>query len=204
MINKKGENNPNWKGGTKYINYNCDLCGKHKKGLRWNYLNSKNHFCSRKCQGEWYGKKHIGENNPNFKNRTVKYCCDYCGKECSSQITEYQKYEFHFCSRLCDNNHRIEHKRFSLENNGMWKGGKSFEPYTVEWNEELRVKIRERDNFICAICNNKGKDVHHIDYDKSNCDENNLIILCKKCHSMTNHNRDKWQSYFKENIVWEQ
>ena len=39
--------------------------------------------------------------------------------------------------------------------------------------------------------------VHHIDYDKENCKENNLITLCKQCNSRVNFNRKYWTNYFK-------
>ena len=39
--------------------------------------------------------------------------------------------------------------------------------------------------------------IHHIDYDKKNSVEMNLITLCAKCHSKTNYKRDNWKTYFK-------
>jgi hypothetical protein len=78
-----------------------------------------------------------------------------------------------------------------------WKGGKSFEPYPPTFTKELKAAIRQRDNYTCAIC---GKypafDVHHIDYDKKNCEPENLITLCKNCHAKTNFNREYWKDYF--------
>lgn len=43
----------------------------------------------------------------------------------------------------------------------------------------------------------KKHDVHHIDYNKFNCNPENLITLCKSCHVKTNHNRNYWINYFK-------
>ncbi|MEK6918317.1 MAG: NUMOD3 domain-containing DNA-binding protein [Nanoarchaeota archaeon] len=88
--------------------------------------------------------------------------------------------------------------RFSLEKNPSWKGGISFEPYTSEWNDILKKSIRQRDNNTCQICFNKGKDVHHIDYNKKNCNQENLITLCQRCHSKTGTNREKWKKFFEE------
>ena len=42
----------------------------------------------------------------------------------------------------------------------------------------------------------KVLDVHHIDYNKENCKENNLITLCKQCNLRANKNRDYWYGYF--------
>jgi len=39
--------------------------------------------------------------------------------------------------------------------------------------------------------------IHHIDYNKNNCNINNLIALCQKCHMLTNTKRKEWINYFK-------
>ena len=80
------------------------------------------------------------------------------------------------------------------DKNPSWRGGTSFEPYSVDWTKTLKRSIRERDKYTCQTC---GKEpaifVHHIDYDKKNCKPNNLITLCSSCHAMTNFNRDFWK-----------
>ena len=87
------------------------------------------------------------------------------------------------------------------ENHYNWQGGKTFEEYTVAWTKTLKRSIRERDKYTCRICNEQQGErafsVHHIDYDKKNCDPKNLITLCMSCHLKTNHNRDYWINYFK-------
>ena len=85
--------------------------------------------------------------------------------------------------------------------NPSWRGGKSFEPYTTDWTETLRKAIRERDHYVCQLCNQYGNVIHHIDYDKKNCNPENLINLCQKCNSKVNFNRKYWKDYFiaKEN-----
>ena len=45
---------------------------------------------------------------------------------------------------------------------------------------------------------NRKLNIHHIDYNKQNCNEENLITLCDKCHCRTNFNRDYWFTYFTE------
>ena len=93
----------------------------------------------------------------------------------------------------------------SGEKHYNWKGGISFEPYSLDWKASLRRSIRERDNYVCKICNSLQDkisfDVHHIDYDKKNCDPKNLITLCRICHTKTNHNREYWKEYFKKLIT---
>jgi 5-methylcytosine-specific restriction endonuclease McrA len=82
------------------------------------------------------------------------------------------------------------------EKSPNWRGGISFEPYSLDWTNTLRRAIRERDNYICRLCGQYGQFVHHINYDKKNCNPNNLITLCKRCHGKTNTNRNKWISFF--------
>jgi len=66
---------------------------------------------------------------------------------------------------------------------------------------EIRESIRKRDNYICQLCNKKGKSVHHIDYDKKNCKRNNLITLCLRCNNKVNANRNSWKIFFKNKII---
>ena len=82
-----------------------------------------------------------------------------------------------------------------------WQGGLSFEPYSVDWTETLKRSIRQRDKYICQLCREKGNSVHHIDYDKKNCNPRNLITLCQSCHMKTNFNRKFWQKLFYEKDV---
>ena len=84
--------------------------------------------------------------------------------------------------------------------NGQWQGGKSFEPYSTDWTETLRISIRERDHYICQLCKklqgDRAHSVHHIDYEKRNCNPDNLITLCISCNNKVNLNRDYWKSYW--------
>ena len=77
--------------------------------------------------------------------------------------------------------------------------------YPDIWTDTLRESIRQRDGYMCQMCGIhqdelKGRfkqfDIHHIDYDKDNCDPKNLMTLCRKCHVKTNFNRNYWLTYF--------
>lgn len=86
-------------------------------------------------------------------------------------------------------------------NHPNWNNGSSFEPYSVDWTETLRKSIRERDRYTCQICRKEPViNCHHIDYDKKNCNVNNLVVLCASCHTKTNHNRNYWINYFNKFI----
>lgn len=74
--------------------------------------------------------------------------------------------------------------------------------YSWDWNETLRRAIRERDNYTCQVCGkeyppNGGRKfhVHHIDYNKKNCNPENLITLCISCHMKTTvGNSEEWKN----------
>lgn len=95
----------------------------------------------------------------------------------------------------------LQNKRVKEGKHNWWQGGKSFEEYTTSWTKTLKLSIRERDNFTCQVCGKLQQNitfpVHHIDYDKKNCDPENLITLCASCHSATNSHRRHWKNYFK-------
>ena len=94
---------------------------------------------------------------------------------------------------------------FSGPNNGNWRGGISFEPHSYEFNDELKLAIKIRDDFSCKICGLREKEnaignevfiIHHIDYVKKNSSLDNLVTLCRSCHGKTNGNRHNWMNYF--------
>jgi len=84
----------------------------------------------------------------------------------------------------------------------LWQGGITNSPYSEEWNNYLKEQIRERDGHICQLCFISQDEldtklhVHHIDYNKENCNEENLISLCNSCHGKTSQDREQWQSIF--------
>lgn len=85
------------------------------------------------------------------------------------------------------------------ENSACWKGGISYEPYCIKFNNELKEHIREKYNRKCFICGKEEGErklsIHHVDYNKSTlCNGKmwGLIPLCPSCHSKTNHNRWYW------------
>lgn len=93
----------------------------------------------------------------------------------------------------------------SGENSGTWKGGLSFEKYPEIFKSSRKI-IRNKYNFRCAECGisefqlNRKLDVHHIDFNKKNNNENNLIALCKKCHGNTQRNRQQWIEYYSKKV----
>lgn len=88
------------------------------------------------------------------------------------------------------------------ENHPNWRGGISSEPYSFEFDANLKCVIRERDDFSCQNCGKREEQIgrtlhiHHIDYDKRNNEETNLVTLCPSCHSKTLFGRQAWMAMF--------
>jgi hypothetical protein len=142
-------------------------------------------------------KKKMSNNSASYiDGRTLEkhYCID-----CEELLNNYSATRCKSCANKGKNNPMFG-KVFELA--GNWQGGISFELYPFEFNNTLKVFIRDRDNHECQLCHTKeinldrALDVHHIDYDKKNCLQKNLISLCLKCHMKTNTNRDYWFAYF--------
>lgn len=85
---------------------------------------------------------------------------------------------------------------------GKWEKFTKREPYSQNWDEIFRRKIRKRDNQICMLCGvhreklNKALSVHHINYDKKLTIPKNCVSLCHSCHLKTSFNRKPWTLLF--------
>lgn len=95
----------------------------------------------------------------------------------------------------------------SGENSHLWRGGVSTGKYSYpkEWNSALKKRIRDRDNHRCQYpdCGYSDLDegcakldVHHIDGNKQNCSEYNLISLCHGHHMFVESEPSNWINYF--------
>ena len=97
----------------------------------------------------------------------------------------------------CDEINRSE------EGHWNWRGGISFEPYCrIFKDKSFKNSIKARDNYECQNpdCWHKDKvlHIHHIDYNKKNCDENNLITLCRSCNARANINREYYLTLYRD------
>ena len=93
-----------------------------------------------------------------------------------------------------ENNSQFGNKgRITGEKNPNWNNGASLIPYGIEFTKELKESIREACDNRCFLCGEQPKYrllIHHIDYNKKNNQEDNLIALCRKCH-MKAHNEER-------------
>lgn len=157
-------------------------------------------YCSTKCYWALYNQNHKQERKRYYDNsiqlvNKITCKCAFCDKEIYLPKRKIKKKNF--CSIMCANRERAKEQM-----GGLWEEGKSFGQYGLAWTRKLRKTIRERDNYICQLCNKQKtqlkKDlfIHHIDYMKINNLPFNLISLCNSCHTLTNHKRKYFTKFF--------
>lgn len=198
------------------IKYYCK-CGNQICYTTFKYGKGRCRYCANKgTRNGFFGKHHtkkikkhlslqhigimIGKLSPLYiDGRSIKkyYCID-CNIPISFIVGFYGKSR---CRKCADKQHSLE---MSGKNNPNYINGLSYSLYTSDFNESIKKYIRERDNHICQNpdCNKTEKenkqalDVHHIDYNKENCKEENLISLCHNCNVKANYNRDYYFALF--------
>jgi len=138
-------------------------------------------------------------------NSTTYLSCDtkleyLCPHGHIGSISFYNWYKLSQRCPIC------RHKSFIGQGNPNWKGGVSFEPYDSMWYlPGYKEKIKFRDGYKCQNPACSGNDnvltIHHIDYNKKNCSEDNLITLCRCCNSKANKNRDHHKHFYNNLLV---
>jgi len=83
----------------------------------------------------------------------------------------------------------------SGEKSHSWKGGIAHDPYCpIFFEKDFRAIVLERDNHQCQNPDCWGENnkmcLHHIDYDKKECNPDNLITLCNSCNMRANSDRE--------------
>jgi len=94
------------------------------------------------------------------------------------------------------------YEKITGKGNANWKGGSSKEEYCKEWYiKGFKEAIKKRDGYRCLnpLCDridDKDLTIHHIDYNKKNCNPNNLITLCRRCNIRANSDREWFKEYY--------
>lgn len=210
----------------RWINKTCLVCGKQFSVRLSRQKQRSCKYCSRKCyykafklgleempggagdKNPMYGKHHsdkakakIGEvSRRTWTGRKHK-------PETIEKIREAEKKVKYLPERIAKATenlrvYRLIHGPLKGEKHPNWQGGISFEEYGADFTDELKDKIRQRDLYRCRYCGSAGYEdkklsVHHIDYNKKNNSEDNLITLCDNCHTKTNFNRKEWMIILK-------
>lgn len=193
-----------WNYGNRYAAQQMAICKNCKKLFFYNPNKEAKEkfkirlFCSRACRYEF------------DKGMRIIKKCAWCGKPVE-KVAYYKDQDRFFCGYHCRSkyfgNQQPKGKQAywfgkRCTETPNWRGGLSFEPYGIDFNNDLKEAIRKRDDYVCQLCDAKENGyklhVHHIDYGKQNNNEWNLIALCRSCHVKTNGNRDYWIKYFQE------
>jgi hypothetical protein len=177
-----------------YIRKLCDKCLKENKAE--NIIRNHNSVVD-----------YSGCNNPNYKG-LVTLTCGVCSKNfdvipAASKVRKTCCYDCYrvWCSR-----------KFSGAGNPKYIDGRRINDYGDEFTKALKEQIRDRDDRVCQNCNMKEDQhknltkqsliVHHIDYNKKNNSEQNLISLCSFCHNrIGNSNKNEFLSIYQQKII---
>jgi hypothetical protein len=136
----------------------------------------------------------------NDSRAVIKYICPY-------NHEHLMRWDHWKSGSRCSKCSNIElSKKYQDNGNPNWNGGTSCEPYCFEWSsKEFKDFIKERDGNRClnpdCFGNIQRLSVHHIDYNKKNCEPENLITLCTSCNSRANKDRE-WHKSWYEAIIW--
>lgn len=201
----------------------------HIKGLTWNefygeeranaiskklsatkkeYFETHDHHNKGKKFEEIYGEERSKELKEKFSSAQKKYFKTHISFNTNKSYDEIYGKEKSKQVRKKISDTRLRKGLGKGKLNGMYIDGNAIGGgvvYGHEFTNELKMKIRKRDYFTCAVCKKKQSvHVHHIDYDKFNNIESNLITLCHSCHNKTNspRKRNSWTLFF-ENYMTE-
>jgi len=182
---------------TKRILQICEVCGSEFQVFPTKVGRAR--FCSRSCAAVANSILMSGPDSPLATER-ITLSCEYCGKEFEVTQSKARLQSTRFCSKDCYSQWQSEN--WNGENHpSSWKGGISFEPYGVEFNDSLKQEVKIRDDYTCQLCWQVEAEVtfhiHHIDYDKTNNAPDNLITLCPSCHSSTGGRRAYWTKHLR-------
>ena len=170
------------------------------------YANIK--FCSVRCSqignsNSFYGKNHSEYNKEKWSRKKSGKNNLFYGKNHTKESLKKIS-AVHKGKKITEECKKKLSIALSGENNPNWKGGLSYKEYCVIWkSKEFRDFIYERDKSkFCwnPQCEGKGiiNNLHHIDYNKKNCNPDNVIKLCNSCNSQANFNRGWWKSFYTE------
>lgn len=143
----------------------CVVCGKELSGT------NKKH-CSSEC------RKSVYQGN----RKSVTIVCKYCGREFTGL------YGRKFCCNECSAAYNADKTIYAWKN-GEYKIGES-----CELPQSIRTYLFNKANYQCEICGFEGYNkktgktilqIHHIDGDSKNSQEENLQVICPNCHAMT-------------------
>ena len=89
---------------------------------------------------------------------------------------------------------KTKYKHMIGPNNPRWNNGNSAYPNHADF-KRARIEVLKRTKGKCEICGEPAILVHHIDGNKANHNLDNLIALCRQCHTSLHYANDE------ENVI---
>lgn len=167
----------------------CEHCNKEHDG---NYASGR--FCTNRCARAFSTKAKREEINKKVSGKLTihgkytikdfsKRVCLYCGNKIERRRHKY-------CSACCQHSYQyllyINKWLLCLGNTTINKRGlisRHIRRYLFELNDNKCQKCGW--SKINLVTGNIPLDIHHIDGNSTNCNFNNLELLCPNCHSLT-------------------
>jgi len=220
--NRSGNNSPIWKGGVEKL---CAFCGRVFTVKQSRGGNAR--FCSHKCYSKskvvsekertcitcgksFVQKRHEGvglncskECQSNAATKQILRVCLQCGGEFTVNLYQVEQGWGQFCTRKCHGKWKSEN--LVGFNSPSWQGGLSFEPYCSKFNKGFKRRVREFFGNRCVKChitekeNGQKLSVHHVNYDKLVCCNDNkplFVALCRRHNTKANKDRASWELYY--------
>lgn len=181
-------------------NTKCLHCGENFITYPYWIKRGGGKYCSWKCRDK-------------DKRNRVKRQCQVCNKIFTVKPSSIKHSGSKYCSHKCMWVGQKGQEKPSIQgaNAHNWNNGSSGERYPLTFNDVLKDKIRKCDDYACKVCGLSNEEhiilygynlqVHHIDYNKQNSNECNLVSLCAQCHGRTNYNRSYWTDFFNNQLI---
>lgn len=163
----------------------CLLCGKELK-------KTQKKFCSSSCSAKFnnVGRKHSEETKRKISKSLVKANNVVVRKEkCLNCDTELKITQKKYCSIECQHDYEYKKRVEQWKNNPVLFNSEYTPPFIKRY---LMLKYDNK----CQQCGwgeknqttgNIPLQLHHIDGDCTNNNEDNLELLCPNCHSLTSN-----------------
>ncbi len=160
-----------------------------KSHVNTNAKHGRKNICSPQCKREWMRLTRSGENNHNYNKVEIK--CYACGKSILRNPCEINNRERLSCSLECKK--KIISDRYQGKNHPCWKGGiqNAKIGYIYKYDSTKKGHYQGEHTAIAERVLGRpfvrGEVVHHINLNKKDNRNRNLIICTQSFHRVIHH-----------------
>ncbi len=182
-----GEKNSKHLKGRKLSQITKDKISKKLKGIKRPRSNEKQ--LKSLSEGRKKALDSLRKNHPDFSGERNPFYGKHHTKETWDKIRQPKGWHHTNEAKQKISDSERDEKHWN------WKDGISKIEYSQDWTNVLKESIKLRDNYRCQICNIPQIEclesliVHHKDNTKTNSNPDNLISLCRSCHSKLHNNK---------------